>query len=217
VTTTRLWPQSHKAAQPAAAVALTDKSIAVLPFVDMSEKKDQEYFSDELSGELIDMLTKIPKLRVPARTSSFYFKGKQATIAESPKGSAWHTCWKEAFANRAIICASPPSADRLRLYPKAVANWITSEIRTASTLATVSRDHPSFRASASCEMSASRRIACHTVLTDDSNTRAEGCSFVVLRFSKAGVLLLSSCYAPFTLFYPLLWANRLIFTGSTPH
>jgi adenylate cyclase len=45
----------------------------------MSEHKDQEYFSDGLSDELIDMLTKIPDLRVAARTSSFYFKGKQAT------------------------------------------------------------------------------------------------------------------------------------------
>jgi serine/threonine protein kinase/TolB-like protein/Flp pilus assembly protein TadD len=62
-----------------------DKSIAVLPFVDMSEHKDQEYFSDGLSEELIDMLTKIPELRVPARTSSFYFKGKQATIADIAK------------------------------------------------------------------------------------------------------------------------------------
>jgi len=63
----------------------SDKSIAVLPFVDMSEQKDQEYFSDGLSEELIDMLTKIPDLRVPARTSSFYFKGKQATITEIAK------------------------------------------------------------------------------------------------------------------------------------
>jgi transcriptional activator of cad operon len=54
-------------------------------FVDMSEKKDQEYFSDGLSEELIDMLTKVPELRVPARTSSFYFKGKQATIADIAK------------------------------------------------------------------------------------------------------------------------------------
>jgi TolB-like protein len=60
----------------------TDKSIAVLPFVDMSEKKDQEYFSDGLSEQLINLITKVPELRVPARTSSFYFKGKQATIAE---------------------------------------------------------------------------------------------------------------------------------------
>jgi TolB-like protein/Tfp pilus assembly protein PilF len=79
------WSQSHKAAPPAAAPEITDKSIAVLPFVDMSEKKDQEYFSDGLSEELIDMLTKVPELRVPARTSSFYFKGKQATVPEIAK------------------------------------------------------------------------------------------------------------------------------------
>jgi len=65
--------------------AISERSIAVLPFVDMSEKKDQEYFSDGLSEELIDMLTKIPELRVPARTSSFYFKGKQVTIADIAK------------------------------------------------------------------------------------------------------------------------------------
>ena len=83
-----LWSQSHKAAQPPAAVAITEKSVAVLPFVDMSEKKDQEYFSDGLSEELIDMLTKVPELRVPARTSSFYFKGKKATIADIAKALA---------------------------------------------------------------------------------------------------------------------------------
>jgi adenylate cyclase len=68
-----------------AAPATSDKSVAVLPFLDMSEKKDQEYFSDGLSEELIDMLTKIPDLRVPARTSSFYFKGKQVTISDIAK------------------------------------------------------------------------------------------------------------------------------------
>jgi len=67
-------------ASPAPAAAVSEKSVAVLPFVDMSEKKDQEYFSDGLSEELIDMLTKIPDLRVPARTSSFYFKGKSEDI-----------------------------------------------------------------------------------------------------------------------------------------
>ena len=79
------WSQSHKAVVLSAAVAIADQSIAVLPFVDMSEKHDQEYFSDGLSEELIDMLTKVPELRVPARTSSFYFKGKQATIADIAK------------------------------------------------------------------------------------------------------------------------------------
>jgi adenylate cyclase len=65
--------------------AIPDKTIAVLPFVDMSEKKDQEYFSDGLSEELIDKLTKITELRVPARTSSFFFKGKQTTIGDIAK------------------------------------------------------------------------------------------------------------------------------------
>jgi adenylate cyclase len=64
------------------AAAISNKSIAVLPFVDMSEKHDQEYFSDGLSEELIDMLTKVPDLKVPARTSSFYFKGKPTPIKD---------------------------------------------------------------------------------------------------------------------------------------
>jgi adenylate cyclase len=63
-----------------ATAAISDKSVAVLPFIDMSEKKDQEYFADGMAEELIDMLTKIQDLRVPARTSSFYFKGKSEDI-----------------------------------------------------------------------------------------------------------------------------------------
>ena len=51
-------------------------SIAVLPFVDMSPEKNQEYFSDGLAEELLNSLVKIPGLRVAARTSSFQFKGK---------------------------------------------------------------------------------------------------------------------------------------------
>lgn len=58
------------------------KSVAVLPFVDMSESHDQDYLADGLSEELINSLTKIPELRIPARTSSFYFKGKQATVSD---------------------------------------------------------------------------------------------------------------------------------------
>jgi len=61
--------------------AISSKSIAVLPFVNMSADKDQEYFSDGLSEELIDLLSQVPDLRVPARTSSFYFKGKSEDVA----------------------------------------------------------------------------------------------------------------------------------------
>ena len=52
-----------------------DKSIAVLPFTDMSPAKDQEYFSDGLSEELIAALAKLPDLKVAGRTSSFSYKG----------------------------------------------------------------------------------------------------------------------------------------------
>jgi TolB-like protein/Tfp pilus assembly protein PilF len=75
---------SSSAISPAAATtpaAIPEKSIAVLPFVDMSEKKDQEYFSDGLSEELLDLLAQVPDLRVAARTSSFFFKGKAEDVA----------------------------------------------------------------------------------------------------------------------------------------
>ena len=61
--------------------AIPEQSIAVLPFADMSEKKDQEYFSDGLTEQMIELLGQVPDLRVPARTSSFYFKGKNEPIA----------------------------------------------------------------------------------------------------------------------------------------
>jgi adenylate cyclase len=60
---------------------IPEKSIAVLPFVDMSEKRDQDYFSDGLTEEMIDLLGQVPDLRVPARTSSFYFKGRTEDVA----------------------------------------------------------------------------------------------------------------------------------------
>jgi TolB-like protein/Tfp pilus assembly protein PilF len=64
------------------ASAEVEKSIAVLPFVNMSSDEEQEYFSDGLSEELLNMLAKIPELRVAARTSSFSLKGKDLQIAE---------------------------------------------------------------------------------------------------------------------------------------
>jgi TolB-like protein/Tfp pilus assembly protein PilF len=57
-------------------------SIAVLPFVDMSPQKDQEYFCDGMTEELINRLSNIKELKVPARTSVFMFKGKAEDIRE---------------------------------------------------------------------------------------------------------------------------------------
>ncbi len=55
-------------------------SIAVLPFVDSSPGKSQEYFSDGLAEELLNELAKTPRLRVAARTSSFHFKGQDGDL-----------------------------------------------------------------------------------------------------------------------------------------
>ncbi len=63
-------------------VEAKNKSIAVLPFVNMSSDQEQEYFSDGLSEELLNLLAKIPELRVAARTSSFSFKGQNIEIPE---------------------------------------------------------------------------------------------------------------------------------------
>jgi TolB-like protein len=75
------WSLSHRAAQQAAATI--DKSIAVLPFADMSEKKDQEYFADGIAEEVLDGLAKVPGLRVVGRASSFQFKGKNTDPASA--------------------------------------------------------------------------------------------------------------------------------------
>jgi adenylate cyclase len=71
----RFWPSRDGSQQPAVN-SIADKSIAVLPFVDMSEKKDQEYFADGMAEEIIDLLVKVPGLKVISRTSSFQFKGR---------------------------------------------------------------------------------------------------------------------------------------------
>jgi len=63
-------------------IPIAEHSIAVLPFVDMSSSKDQEYFSDGISEELLNLLAKIPQLHVAARTSSFSFKGKNAPVPD---------------------------------------------------------------------------------------------------------------------------------------
>jgi len=59
-----------------------DKSIAVLPFVNMSDDASNEYFSDGISEELLNVLAQLPGLRVAARTSSFQFKGMNPDIAK---------------------------------------------------------------------------------------------------------------------------------------
>jgi serine/threonine protein kinase len=74
----RFLPTRHVAPTPASG----KPSIAVLPFTDLSPQKDQEYFCDGLTDELINRLAKVQTLRVPARTSVFSLKGKALDIRE---------------------------------------------------------------------------------------------------------------------------------------
>jgi transcriptional activator of cad operon len=69
----------------AAVVPLPQKSIAVLPFLDLTEGMKEETFADGMTEELIDKLSKIQGLRVPPPTSSFYFKGKKLPVADIAK------------------------------------------------------------------------------------------------------------------------------------
>jgi TolB-like protein len=74
-------PGSAAQSSPATGFNPPPHSIAVLPFADMSEKKDQEYFSDGLTEELLNALSDINGLQVAARTSAFSFKGTNTDIA----------------------------------------------------------------------------------------------------------------------------------------
>jgi TolB-like protein len=76
----RFWPSKHTDAQGPVTAQSSEKSIAVLPFADMSQKKDQEYFGDGMAEEILDLLAKIPGLTVIGRTSSFQFKGKNEDL-----------------------------------------------------------------------------------------------------------------------------------------
>jgi len=65
-----------------AAAMHASRSIAVLPFLDLTDTMNEEPFADGMTEELIDALSKVPNLQVSAPTASFYFKGKQATVGE---------------------------------------------------------------------------------------------------------------------------------------
>ena len=83
VSTGAAAPTAPAASQPSPSVS--DNSIAVLPFVNMSSDKEQDFFSDGITEELLNLLAKIPQLQVTARTSSFSFKGKDVGIKEIAK------------------------------------------------------------------------------------------------------------------------------------
>jgi TolB-like protein/tetratricopeptide (TPR) repeat protein len=99
------WLHTHGVAVGTSPTA-GDKSIAVLPFTDMSEKKDQEYFADGMAEEILDVLVKIPGLKVIGRTSSFQFKGQNVDL---------RTIGTQLGARYVLEGSVRTSADRLRV------------------------------------------------------------------------------------------------------
>jgi adenylate cyclase len=73
----KLWPGDETGD-----VTETDKTVAVLPFADLSELQDQEWFADGLTEEILNALARLPELQVTARTSSFEFKNTNTDISE---------------------------------------------------------------------------------------------------------------------------------------
>jgi transcriptional activator of cad operon len=82
------WVGTHDTAEATSATsaaALNPKSIAVLPFLDLTDGMKEEVFADGMTEELIDKLSKVKGLQVPGATSSFYFKNRKITVADVAK------------------------------------------------------------------------------------------------------------------------------------
>ena len=120
-----------------------DKSIAVLPFADLSEKHDQQYFADGLSDELLDALARIPGLRVINRPSSFQFRDRSADMRDvGSKLGATHIV--EGSVRRSgdtvrvtaqLIRAADGSAEWSRSFDSALDNALQLQSRIALALA----------------------------------------------------------------------------------
>jgi adenylate cyclase len=82
LTNTFVWHKGAGLSADADIAPIVEHSIAVLPFVNRSSDKEQEYFSDGIAEDLLNLLSRIPELQVTARTSSFSFKGKDVPIRE---------------------------------------------------------------------------------------------------------------------------------------
>ena len=85
---------------------LNSNSIAVLPFADMSPAKDQQYFSDGLSEQLINDLAKVSGLRVVGRSSAFQFRGVNEDLRDVGRKLGVANILEGSVRREAIMCAS---------------------------------------------------------------------------------------------------------------
>jgi TolB-like protein len=77
----RFWQSKRGESEASAVTVISDRSIAVLPFADLSEKHDQEYFADGIAEEVLNRLAQVPGIKVVGRASSFQFRGKSSDPA----------------------------------------------------------------------------------------------------------------------------------------
>ncbi|MFZ2054647.1 MAG: hypothetical protein WAU81_10670 [Candidatus Aminicenantales bacterium] len=85
-------------------------SVAVLPFIDLSPQKDHEWLSDGISVAMINALSSLRSLRVPARTSSFFFKEKEVDIQEIGKKLNVKNVLEGSVQVAGTLSASQPSS-----------------------------------------------------------------------------------------------------------
>ncbi len=95
-----------------AAATSAEKSIAVLPFVNMTSDKENEYFADGLSEEILNSLARIDGMRVVGRTSSFQFKGKDRGSADD-----WRKTWRRQRARRQCAARRRAGSDHRTAHP----------------------------------------------------------------------------------------------------
>ncbi len=117
----RREPRNASESDPAGAEAAVPEStsIAVLPFVNMSPDPTQEYFSDGLAEELLNVLSNVPELRVISRTSSFQFKGKNEDM---------RTIGRKLNAAHVLEGSVRKSGDRVRITAQLVATATGSHL-----------------------------------------------------------------------------------------
>jgi TolB-like protein/DNA-binding winged helix-turn-helix (wHTH) protein/cytochrome c-type biogenesis protein CcmH/NrfG len=99
-------PAPALAVTPSSPQTATSASIAILPFLDLSEQHDQGYFSDGLAEQLLDSLARVPQIRVVSRTSSFAFRGGELDL---------RTIGSKLNAQTVLEGSVRKSADRIRV------------------------------------------------------------------------------------------------------
>ena len=96
--------RSPRRFSPPSAASIPEKSLAVLPFENMSREPDNAFFTDGVQDQILTPLAKMADLKVICRTVMQY-KSAPGIYPRSASSSAWHTCWKEASSAPATQCA----------------------------------------------------------------------------------------------------------------